>query len=227
MQLDHPGIVKVYDFGQNESLLYIIMEYIPGYNLRQARQYFKTLDSKIALPQVIRLFQEICLIVDYMHQQRVLHPGTKPENVMLKQGQGTEEAAWRPILINLGLLRPNKETLMSRQPITARRLTYTVSPELLLGHATDIRSDVYALGVLLYDLAVGEPPFRPRNLTEAVRFHVETPIPTPRSINPMISEELEAIILKACRSLSECQRHGSSAGGLSGCSQFAGPGTQI
>jgi serine/threonine protein kinase len=173
------------------------MEYIPGYNLRQARQYFKTLDSKIALPQVIRLFQEICLIVDHMHQQRVLHPGTKPENVMIKQGQATEEAAWRPILINLGLLRPNKETVMSRDPITVRRLTYTVSPELLLGHATDIRSDVYALGVLLYDLAVGEPPFRPSNLTEAVRFHVETPVPTPRSINPVISEELEAIILKA------------------------------
>jgi|GEM_PF-3056328 len=197
MQLDHPGIVKVYDFGQTDSLLYIIMEFIPGYNLRQARQYFKSMDSKMALPQVIQLFEQICLTVDYMHQQRVLHPGTKPENVMLKQGSPNQETAWRPVMINLGLLRPNKEMVMARAEISPRRLMFTVSPELLLGHATDIRSDVYALGILLYDLAVGQPPFRPQDIMEAVHFHVEIPPPLPRSINPDISEQLEQIILKA------------------------------
>lgn len=197
MQLDHPGIVKVYDFGQSDSLLYIIMEYIPGYNLRQARQYFKTIDSKIALPQVIRLFREICLIVDFMHQQRILHPGTKPENIMLKQGRPNEEINWRPVLINLGLLRPNKEMILGREEISPRRLTYTVSPEFLLGHGTDIRSDVYTLGVLLYDLAAGQAPFHPKDISDAVRMHVETSPPPPRSINPDISEDLEQVILKA------------------------------
>ena len=197
MQLDHSGIVKVYDYGQTDSLIYIIMEFIAGYNLRQARQYFKTMNSKIALPQVIQLFEQICLTVDYMHQQRVLHPGTKPENVMLKQGPPHQETAWRPIMINLGLLRPNKEMVMARDDISPRRLTYTVSPELLLGHATDIRSDVYALGILLYDLAVGQPPFRPDDIMEAVQFHVETDLPSPRLINPDMSEQLEQIIMKA------------------------------
>ncbi len=196
-KLDHPCVVRVHDFGQADSLLYIIMEFISGYNLDEMRQQFKSLNRLKLLPQLIKLARQICLTVDYLHQQGVLHPGTKPENIMLKPGQAGEDMPWRPVLINMGLLRPSREAVMARREISARRLTYTVSPELLLGHATDTRSDVYTLGLILYDLLVGRPPFVPQNLEEAFSLHIETPPPEPRSINDDIPEAVQAVLLKA------------------------------
>lgn len=197
MQLDHPGIVKVYDFGQSDSLLYIVMEFITGQNLQEARHFFDNLDKKTALPQVLKLARQLCLTVDYMHRQRVLHPGTKPENIMLKNNQGDTDIPWQPVFINLGLLRPHREAIMSGDEISVRRLTYSVSPELLLGHATDIRSDIYTLGVLLYCITTGQPPFRPKNINEAMRLHTNAPPIPPRSITPHLPETVEHVILKA------------------------------
>lgn len=197
IKLDHPGIVKIYDFGEADSMLYIVMEYIAGYNLREFRDYVSNFDKRMALPQILELVRQICLTVDYLHQQRVLHPGTKPENIMVKSGSRAHEGmAWHPVLINLGLMRPHRETLTSQQ-ISVRRLTYSVSPELLLGHQTDIRSDVYALGIIMYNLVLGRPPFRPQNLIEATNLHVKEMPPAPRSLDPDIPEPVEAIILKA------------------------------
>ncbi|MDX1521808.1 MAG: protein kinase, partial [Anaerolineae bacterium] len=197
MKLDHPGVVKIYDFGQTDTLLYIIMEFISGQNLAEARRRFGSLNLDTILSDILTMMRQICLTVDYMHQHGVLHPGTKPENIMLKPGQANQDQAWQPCLINLGLLRPHREMVLSKEPISSRRLTYTVSPELLLGHATDTRSDVYALGVMLYDLVVGHAPFRPADLDEAVRLHVEASPPLPSSIKPNIPHEVEQIILKA------------------------------
>lgn len=197
MQLDHPGVVKVYDFGQVGPLLYMIREFINGHNLTEVRQQFQMLQEQTVWPQVAKLVRQICLIMDYMHQQGVLHPGTKPENIMLKPGQANAGETWQPVLINLGLLRPHRETLRSKEIISARRLTYTVSPELLLGHATDIRSDVYAIGIILYELIVGQPPFRPNSLEEAMHLHIEAAPPPPRSLKPDLPEAIERVILKA------------------------------
>lgn len=197
MKLDHPGIVQVYDFGQVDSLLYIIMEFIPGYHLQKIRDLFRGIDRRVSLPQVLQLVREICLTVDYMHQHRVLHPGTKPENIMLKPTQSSHDLAWQPVLINLGLLRPHREMLLSQHKMSPRRLTYTVSPELLLGHTTDIRSDVYTLGLILYSLVVGRPPFEPKDLAEAIGMHVQEAPVRPRAIDPGIPQTVEEIILKA------------------------------
>lgn len=196
-KLDHPCVVRVYDFGQADSLLYIIMEFISGFNLKEARQQFKGLTYSRMLPQFLKLARQICLTVDYLHQQNVLHPGTKPENIMLKPGSTDEDMSWRPVLINMGLLRPNREVLLSGQEISPNRLTYTVSPELLLGHSTDTRSDVYTLGVILYDLLAGRPPFMPQNLDEARQLHIDAKPPDPRSINADLPEAVQKILLKA------------------------------
>ena len=197
MKLENPGIVKIYDYGQAKDLLYIIMEFIAGQNLHEARQRFNLLNLQTVLPEILQMMRQICLTVSYMHQQGVLHPGTKPKNIMLKPDPNHEEGAWQPVLINLGLLRPHREVLQSQKQISTHRLTYSVSPELLLGHATDIRSDIYALGVIFYELVVGYPPFKPTNLTEAVHMHVEEPPRPPRAIKPEVPEAVENIILKA------------------------------
>lgn len=196
-QLAHPNVVHFYDFGESRSLLYIIMEFIAGASLAEARQYFHPLTKNENLKRLIQLMEQICLTVDYLHQQRVLHPGTKPGNIMLRPTPGNDDLPWQPVLINLGLLRPHREAMTAQGKISERQLIYSVSPELLLDHATDTRSDVYALGILLYDLAVGQPPFRPKNLAEAERLHIETAPPSPQLLNPQIPAKLEQVILKA------------------------------
>jgi len=193
MKLDHPGIVKLYDFGQINSLIYIIMEFIAGKNLNQARDSLRM----ASMEQLLQLARQICLTVDYMHQQGVLHPGTKPKNVMLKPNPAGDDMPWRPVLINLGLLRPHRETINAGEEISVNRLTYTVSPELLLGHGTDTRSDVYQLGVLLYDLFAHQPPFRPIHLQDAQRLHVEATPPSLHLVNPNVTEAIEQVIFKA------------------------------
>jgi len=197
MKLDHQGIVQVYDFGQVDQLFYIIMEFVPGANLHQVRQSFSVLEKKTILPQIIELMHQLCLTVDYMHQQQILHPSLMPDNIMLKPSTNSEGLAWQPVLITFALLRPHRETLAAEEEVSVGRLTYQVSPELLLGHATDMRSDVYALGILLYDLVVDQPPFRPGNLRDAVRLHIEVPPAPPRSVNAKIPENVEQAILKA------------------------------
>ena len=175
IKLDHPSIVKIYDYGQVGQMLYIIMEYIPGYDLDKARQSFK----HVPLNQLLKLGRQLCLTVDYLHQHGVLHPGTKPKNIMLKPDKMDNGSTWHPVFINLGFLRPNQEVIKSGN-VSVRRLIYQVSPELLLGHRTDLRSDVYTMGVLLYDILCGQPPFWPPNLEDALNMHVEMQPPAPR-----------------------------------------------
>ncbi len=197
MQLDHPGIVKIYNFRQEGPYLFIIREHIIGQNLQEARQYLQSLDRKVSLNQSLHLVRQLCFTIDYMHKNRVLHPGTQPEHIMLKNNVTSGDALWQPVFTNLGLLRPHQEIIKSGEAISPRRLMYSVSPELLVGHATDIRSDVYAMGILLYYLTVGNPPFRPHNLAEATRLHINAPPTPPRSINPNIPALVEEVILKA------------------------------
>ncbi len=225
IRLDHPGVVQVYDCGEMGPLHYIVMEFIPGYNLRDIRQYFERLDSKVALPQMLQLVRQLCLTVDYLHQQRVLHPGIKPENIMLKNGQTTDGTTWQPILTNLGSLRPPKEVLLSDETPSTRRLTYSISPELLMGHITDARSDVYALGIILYNLIVGSPPFRPKDLSEASQLHVNAPPIPPRSTKPSLPVAVEQVILKALAK-DPAERYWSAkdmAQALAGCLEESSP----
>jgi serine/threonine protein kinase len=196
LRLDHPGVVKIYDFGQSGPLLYIVMAYISGQNLREARRRFEALQPLTALPIILGLVRQICLTIDYLHQHGILHPGTKPENIMLKP-QSRDGEVWQTVLINLGLLRPSREMVLAQEEISPRRLTYSVSPELLLGHTTDPRSDVYMVGLILYDLVVGRPPFQTKDILEATRLHVEEPPVAPRALVPDLPVAVERIMLKA------------------------------
>ncbi|MEW5956576.1 MAG: Calx-beta domain-containing protein [Chloroflexota bacterium] len=198
MKLDHPGIVQVYDFGQAGHLFYIIKEFIPGYNLYEVRhQYFKSIANDLILSQTTELMRQLCLTVDYMHQNNVLHPSLRPQTIMLKPSSDNESLGWQPVLVNLGLMRPHREALVSREEIPVEQLTYMVSPELLLGHVTDIRSDVYALGVVMYELYAGRPPCQPTGLTDALHLHVEQAPAPPRSLNRDIPAAVEQIIMQA------------------------------
>ncbi|MDI7278039.1 MAG: serine/threonine-protein kinase, partial [Anaerolineae bacterium] len=103
-RLDHPGIVKVYDFGQAQSLLYIVMELIRGDNLRQLITNLQESGRTLPLPEAVQVVRQLCLAIDYAHRQGVLHRDIKPDNIMLKP-EPSEGLPFRPVLTDLGLAK--------------------------------------------------------------------------------------------------------------------------
>jgi serine/threonine protein kinase len=194
-QLDHPGIVQVYDFGHALDHLYIVMEFIPGANLRTLLKELKASGKWIVLDEALELVRQVSLAVDYAHRHGVLHRDLKPENIMLKT-EPSGRLPYRPVLTDLGLAKlvgGGLETLSESSMGTPAYM----SPEQAEGRATDSRSDVYSLGILLFELVVGRLPFPARTITEAIRYHTQEPPPSPRSLNPDLPASLERVILKA------------------------------
>ncbi len=194
-RLDHPSIVQVHDFGQARSLLYIVMEFIPGDNLSQLLKGLQAARKWIELPESVQLVRHVCLTVDYVHRQGVLHRDLKPDNIMLKS-EPSDQLPYRPVLTDLGLAKLAEGEQMTQGGIILGTLAY-MSPEQALGEPVDERSDVYSLGVLLYELVVGRLPFPIKTRSQAIRYHTQETPPAPRSVRPDIPEPIERVILKA------------------------------
>jgi serine/threonine protein kinase len=194
-RLDHPGIVKVFDFAKSGSLLYIVMEFLPGDDLRQMLQDLKTSGKWIVLSEGVQLVRQVCLAIEYAHQQGVLHRDIKPDNIMLKP-EPSEGLPYRPVLTDLGLAKLLEGGMMTHAGVSMGTPAY-MAPEQALGQETDTRSDVYALGVLLYELAVGQLPFPIKTLTEAIRYHTKAAPPPPRSLRSDLPAPVEKVILRA------------------------------
>jgi serine/threonine protein kinase len=194
-RLDHPGIVKVFDFGQQQSLLYIVMEFIPGDNLRKLLQNMRTANQWIQLPEALQIVRQITLALDYAHKQGILHRDIKPDNVMLK-AENSEGLPFRPVLTDLGLAKLAEGGVLTQDGTSMGTPAY-MSPEQALGEKTDARSDVYSMGILLFELATGQLPFPIKNLTDAIRYHVKEQPPDPRSIRADLPQPLSQTILKA------------------------------
>ena len=194
-RMDHPGIVKVHESGQINNQLYIVMELIPGVDMRSLLERQKKEKKQMPLGEALRLVRQVAQALDYAHRAGVLHRDLKPENIMLKQVEG-ENVPYRPVLTDLGLAKLVEGGYQTTTGMVMGTPAY-MSPEQALGETTDVRSDVYSLGVLLYELAVGRLPSQAKTITEAVRYHLKETLPLPRSFRPDLPEEVEAVILKA------------------------------
>jgi len=192
---EHPGLVKVHDFGQHMDQLYIVMEYLRGANLRQLLDELILERTWLPLIEAVLLVEQLCQTLEYADHHRLLHRDIDPANLMLKP-EPVGELPFRVVLTDLGLAK-----LLEGQEITLEAsflgTPAYMSPEGALGLETGPHSDVYSLGILLYELAVGLLPFPIKTITEALRYHTREPVPAPRSIRPDMPEALERVILKA------------------------------
>lgn len=193
-RLDHPHIVQVHDFGQSGDILYIVMEYIPGKNLRNILQDLKAHQKWVIVSEAVLIVQQVARALETAYNQGRLHLDINPENLMLKP-EPSKGLPYRVVITDLGL------TLLQNMQILAEDLSMGtplyMSPEQALGKPVDERSDVYSLGILLYELCVGQTPFMSHTLAGAIEAHTKQPVPRPRSIHPDLPEALESVILKA------------------------------
>jgi serine/threonine protein kinase len=190
-RLDHPSLVQVFDSGQARNFYYLVMEYIPGDNLGQLLQGLKEAGRWMLLREAVLLVRQLALAMAYVRSQDVPARTLKPANVKFKPVQG-ERLPILPVLVDLGL----EAIFDGRYAGDAAALGY-LSPEAVQGQSTGPRSDVYSLGVLLFELATGQLPFPIQNLDEAIRYHSRQPAPPPLAIRPDLPEPLAQLILKA------------------------------
>lgn len=186
--LNHPHIVQIYDAGQQNKLLYFVMEYVQGPTLASLLRLDGTIPQHLAAEYAAQIADAL----DAAYKERhVIHRDVKPENLMLDR--------WGKLkVMDFGLARAT-----GHQRITVAKTLvgsiYYASPEQVWGQALDNRSDIYALGVVLYEMVCGQRPFTGRSMPELTQSIISGPLIPPSVHNPEVSAELEQIILTALR----------------------------
>jgi formylglycine-generating enzyme required for sulfatase activity len=183
--LEHPHILPVIDFGEREGTFYLVMRYVGGGTLHDLIQ-----QGPLEPPLVLRYLSEIGEAIDYAHQQRVVHRDIKPRNVLLDQ-QG------RPFLADFGLARLIGAGNITHSGVEMIGTPHYMSPEQARGQHVDGRSDLYALGVMLYQMLTGRVPFEADSTVGIVMKHIESPVPTVTENWPMLPEALNPVVAKA------------------------------
>jgi serine/threonine protein kinase len=185
--LEHPHILPVYDFGEADGYTYLVMRFVEG-----GQTLNSLLQGKPLLPsQVRRLIGQVASALDYAHSRDVIHRDVKPSNVLL-DGHGN------CLLSDFGLAK----VLISSAQLTASGAFLGTpkyaSPEQCMGKSDiDRRSDVYSLGVILYEMVTGRPPFDAETPMGVVIKQIQDPLPLPRTLNPDLPEAVERVVLKA------------------------------
>ncbi|MBQ9817524.1 MAG: protein kinase [Proteobacteria bacterium] len=181
-QLQHPNIVTVYDIGSlSDGNIYMAMEYVEGKNLKQIVQQTGAFPTKF----LVQIILHACRGLQYAHDNGIIHRDIKSSNMMLAKRDKTLK------ILDLGLAKIITEH--DKNSTQAIGTPYYMSPEQVLGNAIDARSDIYSLGVTLYELATGTLPFTKGDLPYK---HVHEQPPLPSSFNPQIHPQIEELILK-------------------------------
>jgi serine/threonine-protein kinase len=185
-KLNHPGVVKVLD-DDERSRRYMVLEWVDGKLLRQILN-----EQKILPPErAIKITRGLCDALDYIHSQGVVHRDLKPENIMV-------DAEDRPKLIDFGIAANAGSRRLTFAKLTEAMGTPDyISPEQVKGKRGDARSDIYALGIMFYEMLSGKVPFTGPNPFVIMNERLlNDPIP-PREANPAITPELQEIIYRA------------------------------
>src|SRR5580698_505375 len=185
-ELDHPGVVKTFD-SEQRSRLYMVMEWVEGRLLRTILNE----ERKLPIERAVRITLGMCDALDYMHKRGIVHRDLKPENVMVDADDNIK-------LIDFGIAMKEDAKRLTFVNMSATLGTPDyISPEQVKGQRGDQRSDIYALGIMLYEMLTGRVPFVEPNPLAAMNERLLNDPTPPRDLNPEISPELQEILYRA------------------------------
>ncbi|MCL5038292.1 MAG: Stk1 family PASTA domain-containing Ser/Thr kinase [Firmicutes bacterium] len=183
--LSHPNIVSLYDVGQEDDFYYLVMEYVDGETLKDRI----ATRGPIPVLQSMKIAHQICEALEHAHQHRVVHRDIKPHNILItKDG--------RVKVTDFGIARAATEATITNTGAIIGSVHY-FSPEQARGGFTGEKSDLYSLGVVLYEMLTGKVPFEGETPISVALKHLQEPAPEPTSLNPEIPPAVQRIVLKA------------------------------
>lgn len=182
-KLSHPSIVSIYDAGEEYDLTYLAMEYLEGEDLRK---YCK-MESILPLRKILGITSDVALALDYAHTQGVIHRDIKPGNIMLLKNGKVK-------VTDFGIAKAISST-ETKSGVILGTPNY-MSPEQINGQKIDGRSDLFALGVVLFELLTGQVPFHGKNITNLLYQITQVKHPSIRALNPKVPKAIEQIINK-------------------------------
>jgi serine/threonine protein kinase len=183
-RLDHPGCLKVIDHGASPRGLYLVSELLAGLSLRERIGH-----GPLALRHALRVADELLLALEHAHARGVVHRDLKPENVMYRR-RGVDRDV---VLIDFGLARALGDAPLTRAGTCLGSPSY-LAPERVLGAAGDARVDLYAVGVILFELLAGHVPFRGGDPAGTARLQLEAPVPALERLRRDVPREVAAVV---------------------------------
>ena len=183
--LAHPNIVEMYDVGEDNGLYYIVMEYIEGKTLKQLLKKRGTLTLSEAIDIMLQLTDGMA----HAHDSYIIHRDLKPQNIMIKDDGQIK-------ITDFGIAMALNSTQLTQTNSVMGSVHY-LPPEQASGKGCTIKSDIYSMGIIFYELLSGSLPFRGDNAVEIALKHMRDPLPSLREDNPAIPQSIENIIRKA------------------------------
>lgn len=196
-KLRHPNIIVVHDAGREQGHLFITMEYIGGGNLKDYME-----SRPFSFGDIPRIIHDLAAALSYAHAQGIVHRDVKPVNVLLDiqrrvDDSGRETVSRRVVLSDFGIAKVVASSNVITHTGAGVGTPEYMSPEQCRGTMVDARSDIYALGVMLYEMLTGRTPFEADNYTALAHSHIYEPVPPPARLNPRISPAVQAVVMMA------------------------------
>jgi serine/threonine-protein kinase len=184
-KFQHPHILPVFDYGQEDGYTYIVMPFVEGGTLADLLE-----GHPVSLSQIQRAIAQVGDALDYAHSQGVIHRDVKPSNILI-------DPSGNCLLADFGVAKIVESTAQFTRAGGTFGTPAYMSPEQIEGEELDGRSDVYSLGIVLYEMATGHPPYRAKTPPAIFVKHLVDPPPPPRTLNPALPEAVEQVTLRA------------------------------
>ncbi|WP_010301649.1 Stk1 family PASTA domain-containing Ser/Thr kinase [Kurthia senegalensis] len=183
--LTHPNIVSIYDVGEEEDMHYLVMEYIKGQTLKQYIQQY----APVSPTRAVSIMLELTSAIAHAHQNQIIHRDIKPQNILMDEEGNVK-------ITDFGIAMALSATSFTKTNSVLGTVHY-LSPEQARGGVATVKSDMYALGIVLYELLTGQLPFMGESAVSIALKHLQAETPSVRNVVPAIPQSLENVVLKA------------------------------
>lgn len=196
-RLAHPNIVNVYDVGNDQGIYYIVMELVEGVTLKK---YIEK-KGKLEIRESIGIAMQVCQGMEAAHDQKIIHRDIKPQNIIISRDGKVK-------VTDFGIARAASTQTISSNAMGS---VHYISPEQARGGYCDERSDIYSMGIVMYEMLTGVVPFEGESTVQVALMHIQSEMVPPRKYEPMIPVSLEKIIMKCTQKKPEARYSGVAA----------------